>query len=234
MKKFLIATIVVMLSISIVGCSQTTTTHQHSFSEATCLKPATCIDCGQTKGTTIDHDTTNGKCSMCGLDYYKSLKGLIEKEGTKGDGGTYSYAYSYLVEEGDYTFLLAISQNGYIQLQVSEVEGAYIKTYKFFRIKLNEGNVKKQKYDWTYDYDTISSYDYSSEEISGQLYAPDFLRSSLALNYSYSGASSSSKANQYARDASKMLKFALDQIQILMEKGDQDISVANFGFEYFE
>lgn len=234
MKKFLIATIVVMLSISIVGCSQTTTPHQHSFSEATCLKPATCIDCGQTKGTTIDHDTTNGKCSMCGLDYYKTLKDMVEKEGEKGDGGTYSYAYSYLVEEDDYTFLLAVTQNGSIKLQVAEDEGNNIKTYKFFKIEFNGGNVKKQEYDWIYEYYTISSYSYSDEEISGQLYAPDFLYSTSALSYSNASVSSSSKATQYAKDASKMLKFALEQTKIFMEKGDQGLSLVNLGFEYFE
>jgi hypothetical protein len=230
MKKFLIATIVVMLSISIVGCSQTTTTHQHSFSEATCLKPATCIDCGQTKGTTIDHDTTNGKCSMCGLDYYKTLKDMVEKEGEKGDGGTYSYAYSYIIEEGDYIFVLAIKQNGFIDMEVREIQN---NIFISFSIEFDGANVKKQKYDWTYTYSPLSISS-RSEKISGQLEAPDFLQSTSALSYSNSSASSSYKADQYAKEASKMLKFALEQTQIFMEKGDQGLSLVNLGFEYFE
>ena len=77
MKKFLVVILLIALVSSIVGCSQTVA-HQHTFDSPTCLKPATCADCGEIKGTTVDHDTTNGKCSMCGLDYYKTLKDMIE------------------------------------------------------------------------------------------------------------------------------------------------------------
>ena len=227
MKKFLVVILLIALVSSIVGCSQTVA-HQHTFDSPTCLKPATCADCGEIKGTTVDHDTTNGKCSMCGLDYYKSLKGLIEKEGTKGDGGTYSYAYSYLVEEGDYIFVLAITQDGLMKMQVREIQSS---TIIFFSIEFDGSNVKKQKYDWNYTYSNIYS---RTEEISGQLEASDFSRSTSALSYSNSTASSSSKATQYAKESAKMLKFALEQTKIFMEKGDQDISLANFGFEYFE
>ena len=219
-----------MLSISIAGCSQTTTTHQHSFSEATCLTPATCIDCGQTKGTTIDHDTTNGKCSMCGLDYYQTLKSLIEKEGTKGDGSAYSYAYSYIVEEGDYIFVFSITQNGLIKMEVRNFQSS---TMIVFSIEFDRANVKKQKYDWTYQYSPLSLSS-RTEKISGQLEAPDFLRSTSALSYSNSTASSSYNAEKYAKDAAKMLKFALEQTKIFIEKGDQDLSLVNLGFEYFE
>lgn len=229
MKKFICMIVFTALVFTLTGCA-----HKHVFNEANCSAPKTCTDCGYTEGTKIKHDTTNGKCSMCGLDYYEVLKDLIKKEGVKGDDSAFSYAYSYLVEKEDYTFLLAITKKGSIKLQVSKVDGAYIKTYEFFQIEFNGGNIKKQEYDWNYEWVSVSSYSYSEEEISGQLYAPDFLYSTSALSYSNSSASSSSKANQYAKDASKMLKFALEQIQILMDKGDQDLSLFNLGFEYFE
>ena len=227
MKKFLVVILLIALVSSIVGCSQTVA-HQHTFDSPTCLKPATCVDCGETKGITVDHDTTNGKCSMCGLDYYKTLKGLVEKEGKKGNGSTYSCAYYYLVEEGDYEFFLGIQQNGLMVMEVREFQSS---TMIFLTIDFDGSNVKKQEYDWCYTYGPLYS---QSEKIFGQLEASDFSRSTSVLSYSNSTASSSSKATQYAKDAAKMLKFALEQTTIFMEKGDQDISLANFGFEYFE
>lgn len=226
MKKFLVVILLIALVSSIVGCSQTVA-HQHTFDSPTCLKPATCADCGEIKGTTVDHDTTNGKCSMCGLDYYDALIDLLEKEGVKQDDKS-SNAYSYSVEEGDYVFILAIQKNGLMKMQVREFPSS---TMILFTIEFDGSNVKKQKYDWNYQYSNIYS---RTEEISGQLEASDFSRSTSALSYSNSTASSSSKATQYAKESAKMLKFALEQTKIFMEKGDQDISLVNFGFEYFE
>ncbi len=40
--------------------------HTHTFTEATCTNPATCISCGETKGTTINHNYNNGSCIYCG------------------------------------------------------------------------------------------------------------------------------------------------------------------------
>ncbi|MCH5208852.1 MAG: hypothetical protein J1F04_08190 [Oscillospiraceae bacterium] len=41
-------------------------THTHTFTKATCITPATCTGCGETKGTTTDHNFKNGKCTTCG------------------------------------------------------------------------------------------------------------------------------------------------------------------------
>lgn len=40
--------------------------HTHNFTEATCTNPATCISCGETKGTTVNHNYNNGSCIYCG------------------------------------------------------------------------------------------------------------------------------------------------------------------------
>lgn len=225
MKKFYFILVVALSLLTFTGC-----VHEHTFSNANCTTPKTCTSCGKTEGTTIDHDTTKGKCSMCGLDYYDALKDLIKKEGEKGDDSAYSNAYTYHVEEGDYIFNLALQKGGSLYFNV--VTSDSTTSYSSFSVKFDKAHVKNQKYDWKYSWNHM--YIFDMQDISGQLYAPDFSHSTSALSYSNSSASSSSKADQYAKDASKMLKFALEQIKILMEKSDQNISPANFGFEHFE
>lgn len=44
----------------------TSTSHTHSFSDATCSSPKTCTDCGETEGNALGHDYVNNKCSRCG------------------------------------------------------------------------------------------------------------------------------------------------------------------------
>ena len=43
-------------------------THVHIFSNATCSDPQTCMVCGTTSGTTVDHSFFDGKCLNCGED----------------------------------------------------------------------------------------------------------------------------------------------------------------------
>lgn len=40
--------------------------HSHTFTEATCEKPATCTTCGETKGNALRHKYNNGVCVYCG------------------------------------------------------------------------------------------------------------------------------------------------------------------------
>ncbi len=42
----------------------TSCTHEHAYSEATCLKVATCV-CGLTQGELADHDFKDGMCTVC-------------------------------------------------------------------------------------------------------------------------------------------------------------------------
>ena len=67
MKKLFITLMLAVLAIIFTGCSQNTaqqtTSHQHSFGEATCLKPATCTKCGETSGAALGHDWKAATCT---------------------------------------------------------------------------------------------------------------------------------------------------------------------------
>ena len=69
-KKISIILLLISSLCILGGCTQS---HQHTFSDATCLTPKTCSDCGATQGTVIDHiwiDATCTKpktCLNCGL-----------------------------------------------------------------------------------------------------------------------------------------------------------------------
>ena len=64
--------------------------HTHSFTEATCTNPATCISCGETKGTTINHNYNNGSCIYCG----KNDPNYVAPHNCKNDGHIWGNSYT--------------------------------------------------------------------------------------------------------------------------------------------
>lgn len=61
----------------------TTPVHSHSFSSATCTKPATC-SCGETQGSANGHNFSDGTCTSCGTadpDYEQSANVWIPTNG---------------------------------------------------------------------------------------------------------------------------------------------------------
>ena len=50
-------------------CGKVAETVTHNYSEATCLAPATCADCGHTTGDKGEHNMdASGKCTLCGTE----------------------------------------------------------------------------------------------------------------------------------------------------------------------
>ena len=64
--------------------------HTHNFTEATCTNPATCISCGETKGTTINHNYNNGSCIYCG----KNDPNYVAPHNCKNDGHIWNNSYT--------------------------------------------------------------------------------------------------------------------------------------------
>lgn len=64
--------------------------HTHTFTEATCTNPATCISCGETKGTTINHNYNNGSCIYCG----KNDPNYVAPHNCKNDGHIWNNSYT--------------------------------------------------------------------------------------------------------------------------------------------
>ena len=64
--------------------------HTHLFTEATCTNPATCISCGETKGTTINHNYNNGSCIYCG----KNDPNYVAPHNCKNDGHIWNNSYT--------------------------------------------------------------------------------------------------------------------------------------------
>lgn len=56
-------------------CNQTVAATGHQYSQATCTAPQKCSVCGETKGKALGHSTSEGVCSRCGLEVYKTVKG---------------------------------------------------------------------------------------------------------------------------------------------------------------
>ena len=67
MKKLLFAFMFIIFMLTFIGC-----THEHTFSNADCLTPKTCTECGETEGVALGHKwtaatcTTAKKCANCG------------------------------------------------------------------------------------------------------------------------------------------------------------------------
>ena len=46
----------------------TTSVHVHSYKDATCTTPKTCTSCGETSGSALGHNYSNGSCTRCGTN----------------------------------------------------------------------------------------------------------------------------------------------------------------------
>ena len=83
MKRFLSGLIVIMILACLGACGKaspatpattgpsttvaTDPVHCHSYRDADCTTPKTCMDCGYTRGDALGHDYTEGVCSRCGM-----------------------------------------------------------------------------------------------------------------------------------------------------------------------
>ena len=84
--------------------------HTHTFTEATCTNPATCISCGETKGTTVNHNYNNGSCIYCG----KNDPNYVAPHNCKNDGHIWNNSYTESSTENvDIIETHIISANGY-------------------------------------------------------------------------------------------------------------------------
>ena len=84
--------------------------HTHTFTEATCTNPATCISCGETKGTTINHNYNNGSCIYCG----KNDPNYVAPHNCKYDGHIWNNSYTESSTENvDIIETHTLSANGY-------------------------------------------------------------------------------------------------------------------------
>ena len=84
--------------------------HTHTFTEATCTNPATCISCGETKGTTINHNYNNGSCIYCG----KNDPNYVAPHNCKYDGHIWNNSYTESSTENvEIVETHTICENGY-------------------------------------------------------------------------------------------------------------------------
>lgn len=60
--KRIIMVVLVLVSLCLTACK----THEHSYSEADCIHPSTCIECGETEGDALGHTSLVGVCARCG------------------------------------------------------------------------------------------------------------------------------------------------------------------------
>ena len=63
-------------------CNDVLVTGEHQWNSATCTQAKTCVYCGVTEGTPVDHDRTQDRiCKMCGESCYlldESIEGYLE------------------------------------------------------------------------------------------------------------------------------------------------------------
>lgn len=90
-KRIILITLAFTTMLSFTACMNATSTHTHTFKDATCTTPKTCTEClytegapiphsfsgatctspkkcttcGKTEGTKLEHSTSLGKCSYC-------------------------------------------------------------------------------------------------------------------------------------------------------------------------
>ena len=91
------------------GSTGGTSTHYHTWKEATCIDPKECTSCGETSGNALGHEyNSDGVCTRCG----KSNVSVVNTWDLTGNGlvGPIGSATATLTEDGT----LIISGEGYI------------------------------------------------------------------------------------------------------------------------
>ena len=258
MKKLLFLMTLAVIMLVFAGCG-----HEHTFGKATCLEPQTCTECGATNGTAlghawkdatcqapktcercsetqgekVDHDVTEGKCSMCGLDYYEELVSLLKKYGDYSEytanQKTYgSYAFGK-VDVGVYddVYISFRLHNNTCSIGTNNFESRGAYTYDFFTLTLDKHSVARKQYNWDFDANAIFKDSYG---IAGQLYAPDYSPSAEALIYNNSTFNTSYKAGEAANDAKEALDIGLELFSELLAKSEHHLTPAHYGFDYYK
>lgn len=69
-------TIIIAILLSIL-CLSACGTHNHTFSDADCYKPATCSECNATEGEALGHTSSVGTCQRCGAVQNEEILELL-------------------------------------------------------------------------------------------------------------------------------------------------------------
>lgn len=67
----------------------------HSFSDATCVSPKKCVNCGKTQGSALGHSYVNGTCNRCGSvdPNYKSVGYISDRSVQHDDTNKYQIVF---------------------------------------------------------------------------------------------------------------------------------------------
>ena len=161
MQKWLCGAGALAVCVMLAGCG-----HEHTWVEATCIEPKTCIECGETEGEALGHTwveatcTEAKHCSVCGetegqpLEHtwieanYQDPKtcsvcGATEGEPLPADFETYGLTIN--VEEGvTYDYVTACVEDS----SKTTVGHATFSDYRIIEEDAELGLEKKEGYEW--------------------------------------------------------------------------------------
>lgn len=205
-----------------------TTSHTHSYSPATCQNPKTCTACGQTEGETIAHDSVDGKCSMCGLDYFEELGRIIQENGEPYSSVRKGFRYKAQFTE-NILYPCNLVAFYYPDDNTITLYFDRLGEEKFW-LFIDRISVKLQEYEWE---STPESF--ANKDISGIIDAKSFSRNSK-LKCENNTFIPAAKGEEYANTASFLFTtlFLESIFPEILEKSDYDITVGHFGFIRFE
>lgn len=161
MQKWLCGAGALAVCIMLTGCG-----HEHTWAEATCTEPKTCIECGETEGEALGHTwveatcTEAKHCSVCGetegepLEHtwieanYQDPKtcsvcGATEGEPLPADFETYGLTIN-AEEGGTYDYVTVCSENS----SKTTVGHATFSDYRIIEEDAELGLEKKEGYEW--------------------------------------------------------------------------------------
>lgn len=199
-----------------------------------------CNSTGSSKGTASHvHDTADGKCSICGLDYFDELFKLVKNsnfysENTKKENPE-TYGISCNNDKSNkYEYIINIENDNVLRLCcyrfVPGLLGYDTVPYQTLIVYITRSSIKKQTYDYRATEQDTSSI-WKRVEIEGEIEATDF-SASRVLDYEEYDGGSKSAAKGVAVYGSKLLKNAITEmlIPLLEENG---LNISNYGFELF-
>jgi len=188
-------TIICAMTAGIIGIMLAGCGHEHTWTEARCLSPKTCSECGATEGETIDHNWSDATCeepktcSLCGETEGEALghtwmdADCENPQKCSECGATEGEALGHNFTEATYWTEKTCDACGATEGGVLEpdfvkygmpVEMELEQKYDMITVYGKEGTAKFYNYDCFYDSDVLESIDgYIFQEIYVDLYYSD-------------------------------------------------------------
>lgn len=216
MKKIICLLLALVMIVSIISCGDPENTNNG--------------DDYQEDEAHVEHIAGDVTCSVCGLNYFNELRGIILESGNPPYSATPDYVtYEFTDGSKIYTFCAWTNDDDFIRI---DVRYSWDSTGEGLSLYAYPDSIKYQEYKWGYTWDWTDPNSLKFKSISGNVDASTFSSITSALEISsYKNTTSSDASSKGSTAASLLLGILRDALPRVLQKSEYSISAKHFGFK---